>query len=362
MKPLAEEKKDSDEALRSLARAPRDALAWDAVGRVLSRAGRHGEAHAAFAELSRLAPGDFAIAMRCARAAAAAGKALAELGRHRDRDNPVALASRAHLLASLGRHDEAMAEAERAVALAPDAAEPAVELASIAFAARHGSADRVLAHALVLDPANAGLRHKLGALLVRLRRPIAAERELGDALRLDPDNPRIAADRASALAQMGDQQAACDSARRAVELAPSDAAMHRQLCNCLAYAERVGGERLSMALRRGGALWPRGEPVADDDERRFGSAAAIPPSAIPPSAIVHARSPEKVLRVGLLPAAVWQHPVMGLTIGGLEALDLYGVRTPLLRAAWRPAALHPGSLHKASARDRSLVASGVAAG
>jgi Flp pilus assembly protein TadD len=93
--------------------------------------------------------------------------------------------NRASALSFLGRHEEALAEARRAVAL---------------------------------DPRSAVLRGILGHVLLESGASDAALSALDEGARLDPDDPRYDVMRASALGRLGRAAEACAALRRAASL------------------------------------------------------------------------------------------------------------------------------------------------
>ncbi|MBV9859635.1 MAG: hypothetical protein JO038_05985, partial [Alphaproteobacteria bacterium] len=292
------------DALRALAVASGRRQAWDAAGRALAAADRVGEAHAAFAEAVRLAPGDNGLARRLARAAVAAGQAGPELARWPPRDGKTpsapGLLIRAHLLAHLDRLDDAVATAEQAVAAAPDCPEAAAELAELRLLrAPDAAAEAALRRALDLNPEDAALRRSLGRLLLRLYRSAAAGRELAACLDQLPSDPDLLTDMALAELRCGEQTAARRCLEQALAIDPANRIASRLLCHVLAYADGVSTDGLTAALRHCAGLWPRG------------SGHAFP--NIP--------DPERRLRLGLLGGSFCRHPILWLTLRGLEGLD-----------------------------------------
>jgi predicted O-linked N-acetylglucosamine transferase (SPINDLY family)/tetratricopeptide (TPR) repeat protein len=134
------------------------------------------------------------------------------------------------------------------------------------------------------------------AALSRAYRPMAAFRVLEKTLTRTPGTASQLADMAVFRLETGEHAAARALAEKAVVLAPEDPLTQRVLCNVLVYSPGVSGAELSTALRRCGALYPRGEVTSD-----------FPP-------------PGKRLRVGLL-GLFHRSPVTALTLAALDAID-----------------------------------------
>jgi predicted O-linked N-acetylglucosamine transferase (SPINDLY family) len=190
------------------------------------------------------------------------------------------------------------------------------------------------------DPADARLR---ATGLRAARRPAAAARVLAAAVAANPGDAPLLADLALARLEAGEHDAARAAAEQAVAAAPSDPAIHRTLCNVLAYCPDVSGAALSDVLRRCGALWPRG-------------AAAEPPAARPPGA---------KLRLGLL-GLFHAGPVTTLTHAAIAALDRaafaivcfsVGRTADAVTDAWRAL----GAFHDVSSLDDAALAAHIRA-
>ena len=134
------------------------------------------------------------------------------------------------------------------------------------------------------------------AALSRAWRPAAAFKVVEKALAHSPRSARPLIDMAISRLETGEHEAARALAEEAVALAPDDHVAHRGLCDVLAYSPGVSGAELTAALRRCGALLPRGQ---------------WPRSFSPPS---------QRLRVGLL-GLFHRSPVTALTMRAFEALD-----------------------------------------
>ncbi len=294
-------------ALRGLLRDAADASAWDALGVALARAGEHQEARTALAEALRLDPSDLGRGLRLADAAAAAGQAEAEIARQRALDpegeSAARLLVRAHLLRRLGREADGARLAERATALAPDAAEPAAELGRLLLAGGHEDAAlTALRRAAERAPQDLALHETLGRLLLRIIRPAEAEHHLLIAVGPDEADPEMLVALALARLQLGLQDAARQTAERAIAHGAEPANAHRALASIVAYCDGVSGAELSDVQRSCGALWPRE----------------------PPARFANVPDPARRLRLGLLAASLHRHPVAWLTLAGLEALDRDG--------------------------------------
>jgi len=288
-------------ALASVALAPAVPAAWAALGRAFNEAGEAEEACTAYREAARLAPEELGYVLALVRAAFAAGRTQDELARIAaiEPANAGTHLARAHLLARLGRNEEALAAAAAAVAAAPDAAEPAAQHALLLFGRRDPEALGALERALALDSGNEVLRDALATALIGANRASAAARVLARAI--DENGATVARLLDLALAQLSlglqaEARALCEQACRQDRANPAAA---RLLCNILAYSEEVSGGALAAALRHCGTLWPRGKGAP----------------------FANSRDPARRLRLGLLGGAFWRHPVSWLTIAGLEQLD-----------------------------------------
>lgn len=291
-------------ALSALALAPAEAAAWAALGGAFGESGQPKEAHTAFGEAARLAPGDLGLALALARAALAAGCAQDELARLEGKQPGDAGShlARAHLLGRLGRDTEAVGAAAAAVAAAPDAPEPAAEYGLLLFARRDQGAPAALERALALEPGNDAVRDALAVALIRANRSGAAARMIAQTIARSGSTTARLLDLALARLGLGMQAEARALAEQACAQDPANPIAARLLCIVLAYAGGVSGAALSAALRRCGTLWPRREAG---------------PFSNP-------RDPARRVKLGLLGGAFWRHPVAWLTIAGLEQLDRAG--------------------------------------
>lgn len=126
-----------------------------------------------------------------------------------------------HLVA--GRMEEAVATAERAMALEPG---NALALSVLAMAAhRMGdltTAGTVLVQAVALEPASGAIRRRLAAVLFDLQLVDEALAQLDEAIRLAPEDPEPLVDLARHRMATGDPAAAATLLARARDLNPSD--------------------------------------------------------------------------------------------------------------------------------------------
>lgn len=127
-------------------------------------------------------------------------------------------------------------------------------------------------------------------------RPAAAFGVLQKALSYAPNSPALLSAMAMCRLRAGEHDAARALAEQAVAAVPDDWRAHVPLCNVLAYSSGVSGAELGEAMRRFGALLPRGES----------------PPAFSPSG--------KRLRIGLL-GLFHRSPITALTLRAFEALD-----------------------------------------
>jgi tetratricopeptide (TPR) repeat protein len=116
---------------------------------------------------------------------------------------------------------------------------------------RWEDAERDFRRATALDPDYPTAHQWYGELLTIVGRVGEGVRELGQARRLDPLSPVIAASYASSLATVGDYTRAIDEGRRAVQLDPALAVTHFLLGGVYVSAGRVaeGVEELETANR-----------------------------------------------------------------------------------------------------------------
>lgn len=292
--------------LRSCGLAPESAEAWHALGIALARDGAPLRALGALGRAHRLAPRSLDYALRRAEVAHMAGVGDAELSRLADDAmddplNPAPLAASGLLMHRLGRHAEGADALEAACALAPeDAALWAMFGGVLARGHQLARAEAAMRRALALNPANHGLRHDLGVVLMRMHRFGSARTELVAVRDARGSDPTLLCNLANATLCLGRQDEALEIARQATDLAPDNPLAHRAVVNTLPYTPDVSAAGLLAALRDCAATLPR-EPR--------------------PYAFANQPDPDRRLRVGLLSGMLKTHPVGWLTIAGFEALD-----------------------------------------
>ncbi len=292
--------------LRGCGLAPESAEAWHALGIALGRDGAPLRALGALGRAHRLAPRSLDYALHRAEIAHMAGAGDAELSRLADDAagdplNPAPLAACGLLMHRLGRHAEGADALEAACALAPEVAALWALLGGV-LARGHqlARAEAVMRRALALDPANHGLRHDHGVVLMRMHRFGAARTELVAVRNARGSDPTLLCNLANATLCLGQQAAALEIARQATDLAPDSPLAHRAVVNTLPYTPDINAAGLLASLRNCAITLPR-EPS--------------------PYAFTNAAEPDRRLRVGLLSGMLKTHPVGWLTIAGFEALD-----------------------------------------
>ena len=294
-----------DLLLRCCGIEPERAEAWDALGLALAATGEPSAGLSAMVEAQRLAPGAIDYALHGVDAAIAAGEQEAEQARLElccltMPLNPVCHTALGVLRERRGDRSGAIDALETAAALAPDAALPILLLGgTLARANRLAEAERTLARATALDPANPGPRNDRAAVLMRMHRHAEARALLANLLAEHGDDPAVICNLANATVCLGYQDEAVALARRAAALAPDSNLPRRVLCNTLPYLDGISGAALSSATRD--------------------CAARLPRMTMPPFA--NGRDPARALTVGLLSGTLRTHPVGWLTIAGFETLD-----------------------------------------
>jgi tetratricopeptide (TPR) repeat protein len=138
------------------------------------------------------------------------------------------------LLASLlwkdGRHADAIAPLERAVALEPASIELLTELADARIAAgRLEAAGEACRAALAIDPTRAELWVRLGKVHADLLRPGAALEAYKRAVALDPGLHRVHNEIGTLLAARGERAAAARAFESALRVRPDYAAARANL-------------------------------------------------------------------------------------------------------------------------------------
>ena len=290
--------------LRCCSIAPNHPPAWDALGLSLLLTGDPA-AESAFAEAQRMDPGVLDYALHRVSASVAAGTAQVELIRLEQAClanplDPVAPTAKGLLLEHLGRRDEAICALETATALAPEAPRPAAILGGLLARSHRGrEAEKVLGHAITLDPDNSQLQNDRATVLMRLHRHAEAKEALEILVHRDRADVIALCNLANVTVSLGQQEAAVSIARQAISLAPRAHLPWRALCNSLPYQSGIGAAELLNALGQCAALLQR--PLSTD--------------------FTNTREPFRRLRVGLLSGSLRTHPVGWLTIAGLETLD-----------------------------------------
>ncbi len=155
-------------------------------------------------------------------------------GRAGDRAGVEHAALRAESLNSLGRHDQALAVASRALASDPGDSELLIQaaVAHLGLGAPEESR-RLLYSAAALDPGSARIHRILS--FVALQEGLLAEAVQAGlrAVQLSPFDSLAHAQLARALARQGDRASAVTAAGRAIELAPNSAETHIAMADVL---------------------------------------------------------------------------------------------------------------------------------
>jgi tetratricopeptide (TPR) repeat protein len=155
-------------------------------------------------------------------------------------DRPEGRANLGNLHALQGRHDEAVAAYRSALALDATFTQAALNLADLQRSlGAEGDAETTLRQALQRDPRSAPARFALGLSLARQKRTAESLKELAEAARLAPDNPRFAYVHAVALNDAGRG----DEARRQLQAALQRHPYDRDALLALALFERDAGRR-----------------------------------------------------------------------------------------------------------------------
>lgn len=254
----------------------------------------------------------------------AAGGAQVDLtalaGQHRDQGSPglaeavlaiavqraptsgEARANHALALHELGRHAEALVQAEHSVALAPGLAAAWFNLGLIRAALRdEAGAAQAHAQAQALAP-QSGMHHlQAGLDLQRQGRLLEAQGAFRYAMTLDGPSPEAWINLGTVLLESGDSQAAEDAALAALALRPQDRRAAANLLMAQQYNPRHTAQALRDSARHWGALWEV-------------SQAPQPPLLAP-------RNGARPLRVGYLSGDFRQHPIGWLIAPVLAAHD-----------------------------------------
>jgi tetratricopeptide (TPR) repeat protein len=145
-------------------------------------------------------------------------------------ESPAALDLQGVALAKLGRHREAAASFERALAADPRAAQAAFHLGNSLLALEELlAAQRAFERALAVRPAYAGARNGLGAVFARLGAEDAAIAAFRAALALDPTFADAACNLGTVLLETGEVVEAARWFERAIELDPGRGRSYLQL-------------------------------------------------------------------------------------------------------------------------------------
>lgn len=292
--------------LETCRRAPATAVLWGRLGQARARNGDWPGALGAYAEATRLAPGDLGFAVARGEAARRAEAGEAECARlalavAADPLDAVSLAAHGALLGALGREIEGIDALKAASVLAPESAEIAALLGRrLAEAEQLAEADAELRRAIALGHRDrAELRNILGAVLMRRYRHWEAYCVL-TALTAEGENDIVPlCNLASAAVSLGRQEEAVAVLARAAAMAPEHTLPTRIGCNILPYRAGVSGAEVLAAAKRHAAHLPRGPAVR----------------------LANRPDPARPLRVGLLSGSLRVHPVGWLTIAAFEALD-----------------------------------------
>jgi predicted O-linked N-acetylglucosamine transferase (SPINDLY family) len=220
-------------------------------------------------------------------------------------ENPLdlqALYTRAAALNFAGNLDDAIAAAEAACILYPEAPEPAKLLGRmLANTFRIEAAVTALARATALAPEDPELGNDHAVALIRAYRYAEARRKLLEVqARHGVETVRLC-NLANVTLSLGDQAEAVRLALQATQISPSSSKARRAYLNTQAYQPGVTGTTLLESARALSALLPR------DGE-------SLP-------AFRNPKQKRRKLRVGLLSGTLKAHPVGWMTLAGLAALD-----------------------------------------
>ncbi|MFQ5720516.1 MAG: tetratricopeptide repeat protein [Acidobacteriota bacterium] len=196
-----ETERNIDRLEQVLAQSPDDADSQQALGLLLARTGRVGEALDHLRRAITVAPQDAAA-----------------------RNNLGATLQKA------GRIEDAARAYREAIRLSPDYAEAHNNLALVLLRqGRPGDAEAQFSRALEARPGYAQAHLNLGFLLARLRRVDEAARQFAAAADAAPDSARMQNNTGVALARLGRPALAVTCYRRAVQLMPQSAEAHDNL-------------------------------------------------------------------------------------------------------------------------------------
>ncbi|PPQ40008.1 hypothetical protein CH337_05790 [Rhodoblastus acidophilus] len=232
-----------DEAMALARRAeeidPSDSRTHELLSRLYLAAGQNDEARQAGRRATELAPvlpdhfrryGDILVRLgeveagqswRLRAADAAVANAPHDIG---------PLLRRARTLLGAGRVEDAVADARRAMDLAPASGQPASLLAEIAVLQRNPTeAESWWRRAIAIEPRFAPPHLRLIRALLGRRDLAGAEAASADALRVSPADPALHRARADVLLALGRADEALQAGRAAVDLAPALPANHDTL-------------------------------------------------------------------------------------------------------------------------------------
>jgi predicted TPR repeat methyltransferase len=151
-----------------------------------------------------------------------------------DRRNPAAHNNHGNALRALGRHKEALASFDRALALRPDYAEALVNRGNaLRDLGRTAQALASYDKAIAVHPSNVEALNNRGNALRELKRPQEALASFDRSLALRPDNPEVLSNRGNTLCDLGRHEEAIASFERALTLKPDYAQAHYNRGNAL---------------------------------------------------------------------------------------------------------------------------------
>jgi len=291
--------------LRACGLAPECGDSWHRLGLAFAANKDFGIAVTAFTLAQHQDPDNYEYALHRVEAAWRAGKSAPELALVEKQCadsplDPVLVTARGFLLSLCGRLMDAADALEAAHVLAPEACEPAMQLAiTLLRLDRNELAVPLLRRLYARHPNNAKLANDLAVALMRSHWHTEAAEILQDCLVRHPWSTATACNLVITLLWQGHQAEAVALARRAIAADPSATQPRRVLCNALPYAEHEDGAAvLASAVACSATLY---RPVP-------------PPFAMSPE-------PRKRLRLGLLSDLLRTHPAGWLTVAGFEALD-----------------------------------------
>jgi predicted O-linked N-acetylglucosamine transferase (SPINDLY family) len=261
-----------------IARDPRSAGGWKALGVALGAQGRHPEALEAKQQAVALAPQDPEARLNLGNALLAAGDFDEAVRRFHEAArlqpaSPRAWQTLARVL--LGRHRHAQAEEplRRIVALQPESADAHNALGNVLRELhRMPEAAACYRRALQLQPGLAVAENNLANTLADLGQVAAAEAAYRRALQLDPKLGEVSSNLGNLLKDQGRLAEAQDCYRRALALAPEFAGAWSNLLLALNHDAKLPiEEALAEARRFGAAMQQRaGKPLVGAARRHDG--------------------------------------------------------------------------------------------